>query len=60
MNIIRFNLKGVLSGRYIKNNKKFFCYRNMIPCIPNKKVGIGHADISLLRETFGITETFKI
>lgn len=32
----------------------------MIPCIPNKKVGIGHADISLLRETFGITETFKI
>ena len=56
----KVQFEGCFKWTIYKNNKKFFCYRNMIPCIPNKKVGIGHADISLLRETFGITETFKI
>lgn len=52
--------EGFLKWTLYKNNKRFLCFENMLPKIPDKKIGIGDKDIELLKRTFDITDTLKI
>ncbi len=50
---------GFLKWTLYKNNEKLLCYENMIPMIPEKKMGISNEKIELLKRTFDISDTSR-